>query len=126
MAARGILKGEQGYLQKTITVKAPGRGYHLITRDVVAAVPELSKFKVGTMNVFIQHTSASLSLNENADPSVRTDMEVALNLIVPEKWAKDGTLEHVEEGPDDICGKNMATRPWHTIPHPPHPSTHVF
>lgn len=69
MATTGICKGETGWLQKTITVQAKGRGCELITRQVEAAVPELRKFSIGTLSVFIQHTSASLSINENADPT---------------------------------------------------------
>ncbi|TFJ85158.1 hypothetical protein NSK_003581 [Nannochloropsis salina CCMP1776] len=64
---------------------------------------------MGTFSVFIQHTSASLSINENADPTVRTDMEKALNMLVPESWATDGLLDHVDEGPDDITGHVKST-----------------
>jgi thiamine phosphate synthase YjbQ (UPF0047 family) len=69
MASTGICKGETAWLQKTIIVQAKGRGCELITKQVVDAVPELHKFSVGTLTVFIQHTSASLSINENADPT---------------------------------------------------------
>ena len=63
--------------------KAPSRGCHLITKDVMSAMQgELKEVKIGMMNLFIQHTSASLTINENADPDVRRDMEVALNKIV--------------------------------------------
>jgi secondary thiamine-phosphate synthase enzyme len=65
---------------------------------VVEALPELRNFRVGLLHVFIQHTSASLSINENADPEVRRDMERALNAIVPE----DFPYEHTIEGPDDM------------------------
>lgn len=65
----GICKGETAWLQKSLTVQAKGRGCHLITDQILAAVPELRKFLIGTFSVFIQHTSASLSINENADPT---------------------------------------------------------
>jgi secondary thiamine-phosphate synthase enzyme len=70
------------FFQKEITITAPSRGCHLITSDVNKAVgKEISSIKVGLCNLFIQHTSASLTINENADPDVRRDMEVALNKI---------------------------------------------
>ena len=74
------------------------RGFHLITEEVVNSVPEISDFKVGTFHLFIQHTSASLTLNENCDPDVRRDMEVAANYIVPENL----DFIHTSEGPDDM------------------------
>ena len=74
------------------------RGYHLITSQVVRAIPELRKIEVGLLNVFIQHTSASLTINENADPDVRVDFETAMNHAVPESLDYIHTLE----GPDDM------------------------
>jgi len=74
------------------------RGFHLITERVVAAMPELSQVKVGWLHVFIQHTSASLSINENADPDVQTDLESSFNAIAPE----DFPYVHTVEGPDDM------------------------
>ena len=73
---------------------------------------------IGLCNVFIQHTSASLTINENADPDVRRDMEVALNKIVPETWSKDGTFHHVDEGDDDMPShvKSSLMGPSLTIP----------
>ena len=59
------------WIQKNVKIKPRSRGFHLITDDVTAALPELSEVKVGVLHVFIQHTSASLSINENADGSVR-------------------------------------------------------
>ncbi|SFL28317.1 secondary thiamine-phosphate synthase enzyme [Nitrosomonas aestuarii] len=59
------------WLQKIIQLKKRTRGFHLITREIMQQLPELSDFNIGIMHVFIQHTSASLTLNENADPSVR-------------------------------------------------------
>ena len=70
------------FFQKEITITAPSRGCHLITNDVTKAVgSDLSQIKIGLCNLFIQHTSASLTINENADPDVRRDMEMALNKI---------------------------------------------
>ncbi len=74
------------------------RGFHLITSDVVDALPELKRIRVGVLHVFIQHTSASLTINENADPDVPRDMESALNAIAPE----DFPYVHTIEGPDDM------------------------
>ncbi|MGH7135841.1 MAG: secondary thiamine-phosphate synthase enzyme YjbQ [Pirellulales bacterium] len=74
------------------------RGFHLITREVVEALPELAELRVGLLQVFIQHTSASLSINENADPDVRHDLERSLNSIAPE----DFPYRHTCEGPDDM------------------------
>jgi len=84
--------------QHTITLPAMRRGYHLITSQVVRAIPELRKIEVGLLNVFIQHTSASLTINENADPDVRVDFETAMNHAVPESLDYIHTLE----GPDDM------------------------
>ncbi len=93
------------WYQKTISITAPSRGCHLITSDVTKAIQsELSTIKIGMCNLFIQHTSASLTVNENADPDVRRDMEVALNKIVPASWNRDGTFHHTMEGDDDMPG----------------------
>lgn len=75
------------------------RGMHLITREVVAALPELARLRVGLLQVFLRHTSASLSLNENASPEVRRDLEHFLNQLVPDGWPG---FRHTEEGPDDM------------------------
>ncbi|MBF6057756.1 MULTISPECIES: secondary thiamine-phosphate synthase enzyme YjbQ [Thiomicrorhabdus] len=75
------------------------RGFHLITNDLLRQIPELSEIKVGMMNVFLQHTSASLTINENADPSVRTDFESFFNRTVPEN---ESYYTHTYEGPDDM------------------------
>lgn len=93
------------WYQKTISITAPSRGCHLITADVNKAIKnEISNINIGMMNLFIQHTSASLTINENADPDVRRDMEVALNKIVPAEWNRDGTFRHTLEGDDDMPG----------------------
>jgi secondary thiamine-phosphate synthase enzyme len=74
------------------------RGFHLITAEIEAAAPEIAQLRVGLLHVFIQHTSASLTINENADRDVRCDMESSLNAIAPE----DFPYEHTIEGPDDM------------------------
>ena len=86
------------WIQKKLRLPAMRRGFHLITDTVVNAVPELSTVNVGLMQVFIQHTSASLTINENADPDVRVDFETAMNHAVPESLP----YIHTIEGPDDM------------------------
>jgi secondary thiamine-phosphate synthase enzyme len=86
------------WIQQTITVPAKPRGFHLITSHVLDAVPQIRSIKTGLLHVFIQHTSASLTINENADPDVRVDFETAMNHAVPENLSYVHTLE----GPDDM------------------------
>lgn len=86
------------WLQREIQLPAFGQGCHPITREIVAALPELAQFKVGLLHIFIQHTSASLTLNENADPDVPVDLQRTLDALVPE----DFSYEHTVEGPDDM------------------------
>mgnify|MGYP000305887377 CR=1 len=85
--------------QTNISLRARNRGFHLITREIVEALPELNNISVGLLHIFIQHTSASLSLNENADPDVRSDMEQHFTKFVPENAPY---YDHVLEGPDDM------------------------
>ncbi|GAX26132.1 hypothetical protein FisN_18Hh248 [Fistulifera solaris] len=93
------------WFQHEITVTAPKRGCHLITADIQKAAGEsIRQCQIGLCNIFVQHTSASLTINENADPDVRTDMETALNKIVPAQWNRDGTFRHTMEGDDDMPG----------------------
>jgi secondary thiamine-phosphate synthase enzyme len=86
------------YHRHHLTLPAFPRGFHLITRHVVEALPELPRIKVGWLHVFIQHTSASLTINENADADVRTDLEASFNTLAPE----DFPYVHTVEGPDDM------------------------
>ena len=86
------------WIQRTLRLPPARRGLHLITSQIVEAVPEISNIKVGFLQVFIQHTSASLTINENADPDVRVDFETAMNHAVPETLPYVHTLE----GPDDM------------------------
>ncbi len=85
--------------QRTITLRAYPRGYHLITAEVLKGLPELKEIQTGICQVFIQHTSASLTINENADPSVRTDFRMYFDKVVPEQ---DPDYQHDDEGPDDM------------------------
>ncbi len=87
------------WTQKEITLQARPRGFHLVTEEVLRALPELRELKVGMLNVFIQHTSASLTLNENADPTVRQDFESWFNHTVREE---EPYYRHRDEGPDDL------------------------
>lgn len=85
--------------QASIQLRARARGFHLITSEVLQAIPQLREVKTGMCQVFIQHTSASLTINENADPTVRIDFETYFNKAVPEN---DPDYEHNDEGPDDM------------------------
>lgn len=85
--------------QQSIQLKAKSRGFHLITGEVQHALPSMSEIKAGVCQVFIQHTSASLTINENADPTVRMDFEMYFNKSVPEN---DPDYRHDYEGSDDM------------------------
>lgn len=87
------------WLQKEIRLQSRSRGFHLVTDEVLRALPELRDFKVGMMNVFIRHTSASLTLNENADPTVRQDFESWFNRAVQDD---EPYYRHQDEGADDM------------------------
>ncbi len=87
------------WIQKEFQLKTRPRGFHLVTDEILRQVPELSELRVGIMNVFIKHTSASLTINENADPSVRTDFENYFRRLVPEDEAY---YTHTYEGSDDL------------------------
>ena len=87
------------WLQKQIQLKPRDRGFHLISDEVLQAIPELSSIEIGLAHFFLQHTSASLSINENADSSVRRDMEAHFNHLAPENASY---YEHTCEGPDDM------------------------
>ena len=85
--------------QSEIRLEPRARGIHLVTSEVVRALPQIGDLRVGMLHLFIQHTSASLSINENADPDVRGDMERWLNRVVPEGAPE---FVHTAEGPDDM------------------------
>ncbi len=86
------------WFQHSIRLRERPRGFHLITDEVIDAIPELGEFQIGLLHVFIQHTSASIAINENADPDVPADLESSLNEIAPESFP----YEHTVEGPDDM------------------------
>jgi len=86
------------WLQRTLELPAFSRGFHLITTQVISTLPELERLDVGLLHVFIQHTSASLTINENADPDVPADLESSFSSIAPE----DFPYRHTIEGPDDM------------------------
>lgn len=75
------------------------RGFHLITSDIVSSLPQIKSLETGLLNLFIQHTSASLTINENADPTVRNDLEAHCNVMVPEDAPY---YQHTYEGSDDM------------------------
>ena len=85
--------------QKNIQLKARSRGFHLITTEIIHSIPEITYINAGICQVFIQHTSASLPINENADPTVRKDFEYHFNKSVPEN---DPNYQHDYEGSDDM------------------------
>jgi len=102
--------------QKVISITAPKRGFHLVTDKVLSQIQsELSSVKVGLCHLFIQHTSASLTVNENYDPSVRQDLEKAFNVLAPENQP---FYEHTLEGKDDMPAhiKTVLIGPSLTIP----------
>jgi len=87
------------WIQKEIRLKARPRGFHLVTEDILRPLPELEKISVGMLNVFIKHTSAALTINENADPTVRQDFESFFNRAVAED---EPYYKHTYEGSDDL------------------------
>ena len=86
------------WMQKSLELPPSSRGFHLITDRVCEAMPEIAAVKIGLLHVFIQHTSASLTVNENADPDVPSDLESTFSAIAPE----DYPYRHTCEGPDDM------------------------
>ena len=87
------------WIQRTIKLKPYSRGFHLITPAIEQQLPELSQIQAGLLHVFIQHSSASLTINENADPTVRGDFERVFNRLVPENQPY---YQHNDEGSDDL------------------------
>src|SRR5215475_601001 len=86
------------WIQKTIELTRKSRGFHLITEEVCEALPELRAIDIGLLHVFLKHTSASLTINENADPDVPADLERSFNHLAPENFPH----LHTVEGPDDM------------------------
>ncbi len=87
------------WLQKRLTLSAKPRGFHLVTAEILGQLDELKQFKLGLAHLLLQHTSASLTLNENADPDVRTDLENYFRRLAPENQPY---FRHTAEGPDDM------------------------
>ena len=87
------------WFQTKVTLKGYSRGFHIITDNILINAPEIKKVSFGMLNLFIQHTSASISINENSDPSVREDLENHFNRLIPENQSY---YKHTYEGPDDI------------------------
>lgn len=87
------------FIQKEISIKEKSRGFHLITEKIISALPEMENISAGILNIFIKHTSASLSINENASPDVRRDLENYFSDSIPEG---KGKYEHNYEGYDDM------------------------
>ena len=87
------------WIQKKISLTPRSRGFHIITDNILENIPELKDFKAGILQLFIKHTSASLTINENADPTVLIDFESHFNILAPEN---KNYYKHTCEGPDDM------------------------
>ena len=87
------------WFQREIQLSAHSRGFHLITADIISALPEIKRIDIGIIHLFIKHSSASLTINENADPTVRSDLEAHFNYFVPERATY---YQHTYEGDDDM------------------------
>ena len=87
------------WMQKNINIKSISRGFHIITDQVIDQIPEIKTINIGILHLFIKHTSASLTINENADKTVRNDFEEHFNEMVPENQSY---YQHTYEGPDDM------------------------
>lgn len=97
----GTINHNMAWFQKSLTLPSRSRGSYLITDEIVSALPEISSYKVGLLNLFVQHTSCALSMNENWDEDVRADMSDALDRIAPEDKSR-GLYRHSAEGKDDM------------------------
>jgi secondary thiamine-phosphate synthase enzyme len=95
--------------QYTLTLPPARRGFHLITSRVIEAAVDLPRVEMGLLHVFIQHTSASLTINENADPDVRTDLESSINAIAPENFPYVHTLEGADDMPAHVKASLMGS-----------------
>ena len=103
------------WTQKEIIISAKSRGFHLITSEVIGELPQISQLNAGLLNLFIKHSSASLAINENADPTVRLDLESHFNVLAPENAPY---YRHTLEGADDMPAhiKSCLLGASHTIP----------
>jgi secondary thiamine-phosphate synthase enzyme len=100
------------WYQTTITLSPKSRGYHIITDEVVNEIPKLTKIQTGIAHIFIKHTSASLTINENADPSVRRDFLTHFKRMVPEDTSM---YEHTLEGADDMTSHIKSSLLGHSV-----------
>lgn len=100
------------WYQKEITLSPKSRGFHLITNEITSKLEKLNEIKTGIAHIFIKHTSAGLTINENADPSVRRDFETHFNRMVPEDMSK---FEHTLEGPDDMTSHLKSSMLGHSV-----------
>ncbi len=98
--------------QKEINLQPKARGFHLITDEILNQLPDLSNVEIGIAHIFIKHTSASLTINENADPSVRRDFSRHFNRMVPEDTS---LFEHTQEGPDDMTSHIKSSILGHSV-----------
>lgn len=87
------------FYQHSIKLKPRERGFHLVTDEIIMACPEIKNISIGQLHIFIKHTSASITINENADPTVRQDFESSFNALVPEN---EPYYKHTYEGSDDM------------------------
>lgn len=100
------------WYQKEITLSPKSRGFHLVTNEITSKLDKLSDFKTGIAHIFIKHTSAGLTINENADPSVRRDFETHFNRMVPEDMSM---FEHTLEGADDMTSHLKSSILGHSV-----------
>ena len=101
-----IINLSMSWTRIEINIKAKKRGFSLITKEIKEKIPEIKKYKIGILHLFIKHTSASITINENYDPSVRNDLETHFNHMVSEK---EEYYTHTEEGPDDMTSHIKST-----------------
>jgi secondary thiamine-phosphate synthase enzyme len=87
------------FYQKPLRLASYPQGYHLITDQIEKAIPEIREIRIGFLQIFLQHTSAGLGINENADPTVRKDFQTFVNELIPETYPR---FVHDYEGPDDM------------------------
>ena len=102
------------WTQREIVLEPRPRGFHLVTAEILGALPELGELRVGLCNLLLQHTSAGLTLNENASPDVRRDMRTWFDTIVPEQFPWTHTLEGADDMPAHV--KASLTGPELTLP----------
>ena len=100
------------WFQKEITLSPKARGFHIITDEILTEIPELQDISTGLAHIFIKHTSASLTINENADPSVRRDFKSHFKRMVPEDTS---LYEHTLEGPDDMTSHIKSSLLGHSV-----------